>query len=274
MIFSRHWHLLAQEAELTKALILAGLTSLSSANYDKKGSFYSMFFQLSAGLERLIKLSIIIDHQADNQLKSPTDKVLRGFGHKLSTGYEHSALIGQRNGIRGNWQLEKDSIEQDALEFLSTFAVGARYYNLDALAGVPKDEDPVAQWSKIHHRIGMAHLASRTRQSIEKSSIQFADKHRQYGWERSIDGRYITQLEGIFLHELFRRSNPHCVWVMLKIMRPFYNLLRELCARAHQVEIDSGITEPRVPHLEEFFPFLLCDRQTALRRKNWINTCS
>lgn len=77
MALSATWFLLQQEGLLAEACLCNGLTALRHANLgDKKARFYSAFFELSIGFERLMKLIIIIDHMAKHNLTPPNSNVI------------------------------------------------------------------------------------------------------------------------------------------------------------------------------------------------------
>lgn len=63
---------------------------------DKKGFYYSAFFELSIGFERLMKLIIIIDYMADNKLKLPEPQSIEHFGHKLNELLDATKGVSQR----------------------------------------------------------------------------------------------------------------------------------------------------------------------------------
>ena len=57
------WHSLQREAALVRHLVGSGVTSLGKASYGNKiGEYYTAFFGLSTGLERLAKLILVVDH--------------------------------------------------------------------------------------------------------------------------------------------------------------------------------------------------------------------
>lgn len=63
MAFSATWFLLEQEGLLAQACLCNGLTALRRANLgDKKGLFYSAFFELSIGFERVLKSGLALAH--------------------------------------------------------------------------------------------------------------------------------------------------------------------------------------------------------------------
>jgi hypothetical protein len=78
------WHALQRGAALVRHLIGSGLTALGKANYaDMIGQYYTAFFGLSVGLERLTKLILVIDYVLSNNGQMPKQKVVSKFGHKL-----------------------------------------------------------------------------------------------------------------------------------------------------------------------------------------------
>lgn len=78
------WHALGREASLVRHLIGSGATAIGRANYaDKMGEYYTAFFGLSVGLERLSKLILVAHYAIENQGRMPDERVVRKFGHKL-----------------------------------------------------------------------------------------------------------------------------------------------------------------------------------------------
>src|SRR5205823_6159614 len=88
MAFSPTFLLRQQEGYLIQACLTSGMTHLRNARVDTKGSFYAAFFQLSIGLERLMKTTLIIDHMSKHDFAAPTIKELRAFGHNLASLFE------------------------------------------------------------------------------------------------------------------------------------------------------------------------------------------
>jgi hypothetical protein len=77
------YSLLTLEGHLFHASLTNGLTALRAASIHQKGTFYAAFFNLSIGLERLMKVVLVIDHMARNSMNPPSDRVLRQHGHDL-----------------------------------------------------------------------------------------------------------------------------------------------------------------------------------------------
>jgi len=68
--FSPKGILLQQEGELIHSSLKNGLLVIQGTNIDSKGDYYLAFLMLSTGLERLMKVTIIVDHMASNELRA------------------------------------------------------------------------------------------------------------------------------------------------------------------------------------------------------------
>jgi hypothetical protein len=78
------WHAIRREAALARHLVGSGVTALGRAGYaDKFGEYYTAFFGLSVGPERLCKLALVADHAISHNGRMPEERVVRRFGHKL-----------------------------------------------------------------------------------------------------------------------------------------------------------------------------------------------
>lgn len=93
-----------------------------------------------------------------------------------------------------------------------------------------------------------------------------------YGWELGPRGEYDLTIDVTYQLEIFRRTRGHCIWTIIKILRPFYDLLDELCDDIHKIDINKGFDRPSVPYMTEFVAFFLCDQRTSIRRKSWLST--
>jgi hypothetical protein len=81
------WNALHREASLVRYLVGSGATALGKANYaDQTGEYYTVFFGLSVGLERLAKLILVTDHAFLNKGELPQQSVVSQFGHACLTG--------------------------------------------------------------------------------------------------------------------------------------------------------------------------------------------
>src|SRR5258708_559970 len=110
--------------------IFAGLSALNRANYAQTGLYSYAFFSLSIGLERVLKLIFLIDHEIQTGT-SPTNKELRIYGHNIEKLFEY---VNSRYALFPaiiSYGKELGEIEKNIIAFISKFADGTKYYNLD-----------------------------------------------------------------------------------------------------------------------------------------------
>jgi hypothetical protein len=273
-MFEHDFYLFAQECNLAKAALLGGMSAFSYIDIDQTGSVYSAFFQTSIGMERLMKIAVVIDHKVKHDLANPTNEQLKQIGHDLIVLYEKCKTLATEQSLDCiEWSVP-GSIEYEMLAALSSFAKRSRYYNLDAISGSKLAVDPLAEWARLHKRIAETYIDYKSREKLNQNAIELADRIGALGWERWVDGQYIPNVDAIYLHALLKRANPYCVWTLVRLLAPFYKLLDMLSDQAHAMEIEKGIDRPIIPYATEFFPFLLASLNGIKRRKNWTKLFS
>jgi hypothetical protein len=144
------WHALGLEASLVRHLIGSGATALGRANYaDKMGEYYTAFFGLSVGLERLSKLVLVAHYAIENGGKMPDERVVKHFGHKLVDLANEAESISERMQLSLRYSRPKQLIPQKILECLGSFADArrGRYANFASLdnPNLTADE-PIKKW--------------------------------------------------------------------------------------------------------------------------------
>jgi hypothetical protein len=144
------WHAIRREAALVRHLLGSGVTALGQANYaDKLGVYYTAFFGLSVGLERLAKLILVADHAISNGGQMADQKVVRKFGHRLIHLLNTADGAAQKHKIRLDFSRPTSSIGAKIVECLDAFADAGRgrYANFAAL-GDPNlgQEEPISKW--------------------------------------------------------------------------------------------------------------------------------
>ena len=115
----------------------------------RKVRYYTAFFGLSIGLERLAKLVLVADYTILSNGQMPAEEVVKNFGHKLVL------LLDTVNDISINHNLGLDharpnsEISTAIVECLDTFADASRgrYANF-AVLGDPNlgQEEPIRKW--------------------------------------------------------------------------------------------------------------------------------
>ena len=183
MQFSPTWYLLEQEGLLAQACLCNGLTALRRANLGgKKGLFYSAFFELSIGIERVLKLVLILDHMARNQLVPPDSKTVEDYGHKLRALFDAAKAVCAARNVTELDGFQADSLPIVILGFLDDFAhPGGRYSNINKLTGHRHQAmaDPIARWGEMASQIMRTQANARERERAQlngrMASIAFGD---------------------------------------------------------------------------------------------------
>jgi hypothetical protein len=146
----RGWHAIRREAALVRHLVGSGVTALGRASYgDKFGEYYTAFFGLSVGLERLSKLALVADHAISHNGRMPEEGVVSRFGHKLIDLMDAVDAVAQEHKLTLEYTRPPATISVKIIECLDAFADArrGRYANFAAL-GNPKvgQEEPIRKW--------------------------------------------------------------------------------------------------------------------------------
>lgn len=155
------WHALHREAALVSQLIGAGVTALGRASYaDGIGEYYTAFFGLSIGIERLAKLILIADHAIEHGGTLPDQNSVRKYGHKLSKLIEEADRITNKHDLQLETYDSKGQtkplrkpdceISNAIIRCLDAFADASkgRYANFEAIGNpaFSATEEPIAKW--------------------------------------------------------------------------------------------------------------------------------
>lgn len=145
------WHALGREGALVRHLVGSGVTALGRANYaEKTGEYYTAFFGLSVGLERLAKLVLVVDHAVSHYGRMPEQKVVSKFGHKLSNLMSTAEAIAQKRYVRLDFPRPTNAISAKIIECLDAFADASRgrYANFAALGdpNLGSEFEPIRKW--------------------------------------------------------------------------------------------------------------------------------
>ncbi|MCP2137863.1 hypothetical protein J2S28_004987 [Rhizobium sp. SLBN-94] len=268
MIFSHSFRMLAQEGHLASTSLLGGFESLNKVNYDQPGTVYSALFQMTIGLERIMKIAWILNFRLRHDLQNPSDAQLRQLGHSVTNLYRALEGISDTYDIGDGW-FESGSLHDDVLAFMAEYAKGSRYYNIDQLVAGRPNPDPLVRWFNLHLRIADGALSHSKREGIMDRARLHCERLGLLGWEMGPRGQYDLTIDVTYQLEVTRQTRGHCVWIFIELLRPIYSLIERLVRELHELEQAKGIGNPDVPYMYEFFPFCLGDRQTVVRRKAW-----
>ncbi|QHW96292.1 hypothetical protein [Klebsiella variicola] len=144
------WHALGREASLVRHLIGSGATAIGRANYaDKMGEYYTAFFGLSVGLERLSKLILVAHYAIENQGRMPDERVVREFRHNLIDLTNKVENISEKMQLSLSYSRPIQEIPQKILQCLDSFADArrGRYANFASLDNPNlTGDEPVNKW--------------------------------------------------------------------------------------------------------------------------------
>jgi hypothetical protein len=272
--FGKSFHLLAQEGHLAKSALLSGFDFLlkAEANANKDGQFYAAFFQLSIGIERLLKLVVVAQHMLENNFVSPTPKQLkRDYGHDILALHTSALSAREKHGLP---LYTPDTHVISVLSFLSNFAVRTRYYNLNTLSDRAQTDGPLDEWADVASDLYKGSVSARKSESQALKLMQQLDQMPgNTGWTYQLDrtGHPMTTFDVYWRAYKINAARPLAVWTIIQALSPMCAVFDAIGMATHAIDVSAGARAVSIPYLDEFFPFLLADRPTTLRRKRWLS---
>lgn len=268
-LFSPRWNALAREAGIAGHSISSGLEALRKANYADKGLYNHAFFGLSIGLERLLKLIVLIDFAILNGGTYPDDTYFRKLGHNIQLLYSEARIVHERlSKPRDRFEIPSSGLESDIIAFLARFATSTRYYNLNFLAGKshpPQTIDPIAEWAtNIGSQILERHYSEAMRERDRRNAAMIGAMMGGVSSVRHVseDGTVLGTIEDASLRTGENQiMQKYGTFYCAKVVRFPYMILYDLEYAAHAAHLDD------VPALHEFFfPFLNRDAYLKSRK--------
>lgn len=257
--------LLSREAELASMSLCAGLTALRKADTTHKGYYTQAFFSISTGLERLIKLVVILDYAVGNNGQYPGNKHLRKLGHKILPSFKKLKIVADKYGFEERYKnISNDPISLAALQVITEFAEGARYSNLDELADNKRFEDPIKSWQSHVGQLILKKYPSR------KKRTQLDDMIDQAMMENSIimiQGEHGKVIDNFAELRAFQqdaeRMNKYGMRHLVEIIQMLTKLLATI---GHVAQQRKRLC---VPYFNEFFVPFNAPKQYWHNKKSW-----
>ena len=265
---SREWHLVVQESHLIRSCIASGLTNLRNANLGEKGLFYGGFFSMSIALERLSKLTLILDHMQKNNLACPSSATLRAYGHDLVRLLAECQSIADDRGIPCELGFEATSPKGVLVGFLSRYARGLRYHNLDELAEPGQATDPLEEWDQILWSIFTSEVSTRKVQSVlRNASIHFEmlDGHTIIR-HHDLSKQPMDLRDYVLLPQVIDAASPYVILHLIEIINEINKIQFQV---ADDILSQGSRGHEPIPIVEEFYYFLVGGRRRSLTKKRW-----
>src|ERR1700733_14744607 len=117
-MISSNLDLLANEAALMQGCFKFSLTAIRTGSSAERGPFYVAFFNYGIGLERLLKLILLLDHWLHHGIFLDNSE-LKKFGHNLEKSYGAAKSLFAQYGVEWQSHYEPDEINRRLLSFLS-----------------------------------------------------------------------------------------------------------------------------------------------------------
>lgn len=249
--------LLIKECGLTATSIDQGLVSLRKSHFAVKGLYYQSFFLLSIGIERLLKLIIIVKTIVEKD-EFPNNNELKNYGHKIIEMFQFivDELRPNDNFIHSN------DLFKRILQFLSDYAQSSRYYNLDALSGRHiATGDPLHDWYDIQQLIKIKHCKVKDFSPYEQELMDRLAKNSIFHYttenDRPINDVYEYFEEGKYLDKI----QGYSVWY-------FYQIIDYLV----KILLEEANKKRMLPCYNDFFPLFnnqYMTKEQILKKKQW-----
>lgn len=145
------WQAINREAALVSQIIGSGVTALGRASYGSGfGEYYTAFFALSIGIERLAKLILVADHALKHDGALPPKQIVKAYGHDIEKLMVKVEDVREDNGVTTRYPKPNDDIARAAMACLTYFADASkgRYANFEFIGNPSFDpaNEPVNKW--------------------------------------------------------------------------------------------------------------------------------
>lgn len=258
--------LLSREAAMSSQLLGSGLTSIRKYDFTSKGVFYRGMFSVSIGIERILKLILLLDYKITND-RYPDNDFLKKKGHKIKRLISDCREINDKLNTNSSL-VESEVVFNDELiikivDYLTEFSISSRYYNLDVISGNEKNtNEPLAKWTNDICKIIIERHPPSTKKL--KEFREYADAYNDMSivMHTHEDGSQIGDLHNFVKNSaLIEEKQGFSAYYLFKIIDFLVSLLMELDFKLN----------PQL-NLREHFTNLLMYQTTCSairRRKNW-----
>src|SRR6185369_1213082 len=266
VMFTATFQALLKEALFTKEMLGTGATQIRRANYATRGVYFQAFTSLYTGLERIGKLSLMLDYRIDHGKFPDITHLKKEIGHDIVLIYDKSTQVIARRALTMEFLSNlNDPIHYAILTILSEFGKGDRYSNIDLLVGAKRQSDPIAAWhDQVDQPLFEHSVSTRKKAMIRQRAGAVAALLGPFSTvlHTSESGETINDLEdGSFRTGMFQAVAPLRQLYVLQVIRYFTELLVSL----H----DLMRSDEDIPSFSEVFALFYNSDRYLRTRKTW-----
>jgi hypothetical protein len=259
-MFPETFTLLQSEGHLMQHCFKSALGGLKTAPDGQPGPFYAAFFNYAIGLERLLKMLVLLDNW-HRERDFPTDKQLRQYGgksgHNVKMLYDSVLPLFKAYGVHWQNSWDLDDIDEDFLEFLADFANGSRYFNLDMLVGAPRQtaNNPIYRWQRLFY-----------------SAYERDHSNPEPATSRPDVPEDMMDTSELTCHHIrIVNASRHICCRLVRLLVPLRELLIAMCEHIRNDDfVEEGPdADPSVPQMDEFLEFVTGDKAVILKDEDW-----
>jgi hypothetical protein len=264
--FSKSFVLLQQEGILANTSLLSGFEYLIRGHTEDayKGAYYAAFFDLSIGIERLLKLTILTHSFIENGCNVPQPiNFKKDYSHRLMDLYSNVQGIDKY----ATKIPELGNLDKKILSFLHEFAEAklGRYYNIEGLFN-SKMIDPILQWERVMDDIKCNDISESTFHNLESKVFSTINPALQLD-DITHNTGYVS---GVYKYYLYQRINRCVLWRIIEFLRPILRMLGDMSMECHRIETEQlSRSSPSIPYFDEIFLFAYSSKEAVFRKKIW-----
>jgi hypothetical protein len=270
MSFHPTFVVLRREAFLICGSLSLGLTGLRTATFSDQAKLYAGLLNVSAALERLMKLAIVTDYMLRNNFAMPTESEVTSDGDDLLSMYGACINLAKHHHIADVSAPLVPSVEDEMLKFFSEYCSYTSYGNLEAQKFMLNvGADPVCRWAHLLNMVSAGKVAAR--KANAGTAARAAGNESEEDSVHAIQN--CTDVNLLPLDQLFAmparhaRATPQAMVHVIKMFYPLFTLMRELGYIGFYGP--PRCVEPQIPLYGEFFLQFRAPDAEILRKRRW-----
>ena len=251
-MFGAQWEAIGRESALCCNLVGIGVTNLGRADYTNLGNYYTAFFGLTVGLERMAKLVLVADYAIGNK-SMPSPSYLKNYGHELAKLFKKCRDLIKKHGITLTYPYPNNQICDKIIKCLDNFAAASkgRYANFTELSNPTLcREEPFRQWwNEVAELILKKHFYNTSKEKVVKD---FAKVSGQAMTPAIVclsteDGTKLSDIESAVYRkkqtETIQRYGRFYTLNIVRWLAEFLCNIAKIAANEHQIKAFFGLEE-------------------------------